>query len=164
MPSSFHKLIFMFIHASESAHSELSYKKILIKKFQKLMEKFTFYLNPVHFFILFFDFKVRLKWGNSKIQKYFSEKKSVFFADLPHNRPFPGLWCKKKIQIDFSQKNDLLENLVFNPVQPQMSFFDRKIFNSSQDFYRSFDQARAKLSFPFFKSKIRPFYKILRQF
>ena len=82
------------------------------------MEKFQFYLNPVHFFILFFDFKVRLKWGKSKIQKYFSEKKSVFFADLPHNRPFPGLWCKKKFQIDFSQKNDFDLNPVFNPVQP----------------------------------------------
>ena len=121
MQGFFRKLIFVFVHASESTHSELSCKKIPIKKFWKLMEKFQFYLNPVHFFILFFDFKVRLKWGNSKIQKYFSEKKSVFFADLPHNRPFPGLWCKKKFQIDFSQKNDLLENLVFNPVQPQIN-------------------------------------------
>ena len=85
------------------------------------MEKFQFYLNPVHFFILFFDFKVRLKWGKSKIQKYFSEKKSVFFADLPHNRPFPGLWCKKKFQIDFSQKNDFDLNPVFNPVQPHLA-------------------------------------------
>ena len=91
-------------------------------QFWKLMEKFQFYLNPVHFFILFFDFKVRLKWGKSKIQKYFSEKKSVFFADLPHNRPFPGLWCKKKFQIDFSQKNDFDLNPVFNPVQPQVLY------------------------------------------
>ena len=69
MPSSFHRLIFMFIHASESSHSELSDKKIPGEKFQKLMEKFKFYLNPVHFFILFFDFKVRLKWDKSKNQK-----------------------------------------------------------------------------------------------
>jgi len=62
MPISFGKLIFEIINASKSTHSELSDKKILIKKFQKLMEKFKFYLNPVHFFILFFDFKVRLKW------------------------------------------------------------------------------------------------------
>ena len=89
------------------------------------MEKFQFYLNPVHFFILFFDFKVRLKWGKSKIQKYFSEKKSVFFADLPHNRPFPGLWCKKKFQIDFSQKNDFDLNPVFNPVQPQIWIYEK---------------------------------------
>ena len=85
------------------------------------MEKFQFYLNPVHFFILFFDFKVRLKWGKSKIQKYFSEKKSVFFADLPHNRPFPGLWCKKNFQIDFSQKSDSDFSSLFNPVQPHVA-------------------------------------------
>ena len=50
MRISFRKLIFNIISASKSAHSELSYKKIPIKKFQKLMEKFKFYLNPVHFF------------------------------------------------------------------------------------------------------------------
>ena len=44
-----------------NAQSELSDKKVPGEKFPKLMEKFTFYLNPVHFFILFFDFKVRLK-------------------------------------------------------------------------------------------------------
>ena len=124
----------MFIHASESAHSELSYKKILIKKFQKLMEKFKFYLNPVHFFILFFDFKVRLKWGKSKIQKYFSEKKSVFFADLPHNRPFPALWCKKHFQVDFSQKKFGKLDLVFNPVPPHLVC---NVMSSCQDEFMS---------------------------
>ena len=69
MHISFRKLIFSDVNASKSAHSELSDKKIPGEKFQKLMEKFKFYLNPVHFFILFFDFKVRLKWGKSKIQK-----------------------------------------------------------------------------------------------
>ena len=80
------------------------------------MEKFQFYLNPVHFFILFFDFKVRLKWGKSKIQKYFSEKKSVFFADLPHNRPFPGLWCKKNFKLIFLKK-------VIAPKMPFLTLF-----------------------------------------
>ena len=98
MQGFFRKLIFEFVHASESTHSELSYKKIPIKKFWKLMEKFQFYLNPVHFFILFFDFKVRLKWDKSKIQKQFSEKKSVFFADLPHTRPFPWHWVLTRTQ------------------------------------------------------------------
>ena len=69
MHISFRKLIFSDGNVSKSANSELSDKKIPGEKFPKLMEKFTFYLNPVHFFILFFDFKVRLKWGKSKIQK-----------------------------------------------------------------------------------------------
>ena len=47
---------------SKSTLSELLDKIIPGEKFQKLMEKFKFYLNPVHFLILFFDFKVRLKW------------------------------------------------------------------------------------------------------
>ena len=44
------------------------------------------------------------------------------------------------------------------------AIFDKKIFNSFQNFYNSFDQARAKLSFPFCKSEIRSFFKILRSF
>ena len=69
MPNSFRKPVFNDVNASKRTHSELSDKKIPGEKFQKLMEKFKFYLNPVYFFILFFDFKVRLKWGKSKIQK-----------------------------------------------------------------------------------------------
>ena len=49
-------------------------------------------------------------------KKYFSEKNSAFFADLTHNRSFPGLWCKKKFQIDFSQKKFGKLDFVFNLV------------------------------------------------
>jgi len=54
MPNFCRKPIFNDVVVSKSAHSELSNKKILIKKSPKLMEKFKFYLNPVHFFILFY--------------------------------------------------------------------------------------------------------------
>ena len=113
-------IIFLFIIGSKSTRFDLSDKKIPVKKFEKLSEIFNQTSLLFTFLFLFLYFKVRLKWGKSKIQKYFSEKKSVFFADLPHNRPFPGLWCKKKFQIDFSQKNDFDLNPVFNPVQPHL--------------------------------------------
>jgi hypothetical protein len=61
MHISFEKLVFEFINASKSTHLEVSDEKILVKKFQKLMEKFKFYLYPVHFFNSFFYFKVMLK-------------------------------------------------------------------------------------------------------
>ena len=46
----------------------------------------------------------------------------------------------------------------------QMSIFDLTIFNLPLNNYSSFDQAPFLLSFPFFKSEIRPFFKILRSF
>ena len=46
----------------------------------------------------------------------------------------------------------------------QMSIFDLKIFNLPLNNYSSFDQAPFLLSFPFYKSEIRPFFKILRSF
>ena len=57
------KLVFQLITVSECAHSELSYKKIPIKKFQKLMEKFKFYQRQ-HLIImmklpLFSEFKTK---------------------------------------------------------------------------------------------------------
>ena len=46
----------------------------------------------------------------------------------------------------------------------QMSIFDLKIFNLPLNNYSLFDQARSEVFFPFFKSEIRPFFKILRSF
>ena len=70
------------------------------------MEKFEFYLNPAHYLKSFW----LLKWGlsevNRKMKKKLLDQISLFFADLPHTRPFPGLWCKKKFHFDFSQKNE----------------------------------------------------------
>lgn len=47
---------------------------------------------------------------------------------MPHNRPFPGLWCKKNFQIDFSQKSDSGFSSLFNPVQPHLLAMGELIF------------------------------------
>ena len=49
MHISFDKLVFEFINASRNTQLEVSDEKILVEKFKKLMEKFKFYLYPVHF-------------------------------------------------------------------------------------------------------------------
>ena len=54
------------------------------------------------------------------MEKKLLDQISLFFADLPHTRPFPGLWCKKIFHFDFSQKNEKNLKLVFNPSQPHM--------------------------------------------
>ena len=68
------------------------------------MEKFQFYLNPVHFFILFFI----LKWGLSGLNKKFKnifQKKNQFFLQIYLTiDPFRDFGAKINFKLIFLKK------------------------------------------------------------
>ena len=68
------------------------------------MEKFQFYLNPVHFFILFFDLKWGLSEVNQKFKNIFQKKNQFFLQICPTIDPFRDFGAKKKFKSIFLKK------------------------------------------------------------